>query len=103
MKGFYLFAVALVVFSCKTETPVKEISIKEDVYFLADDSQEGRETGSETEKKSANYLAERFKNMGLAPKGTDGYLQPFTFKPKTNPHTLKLLITQTKKTVRLRV
>ena len=86
MKGFYLFAALLVLFSCKTETPVKEVSMKEDVYFLADDSQKGRETGSEAEKQSANYLAERFKNMGLEPKGTDGYLQPFTFKPKTNPH-----------------
>lgn len=86
MKVFYLFAVLFLVFSCETETPVKEISMKEDVYFLADDSQEGRETGSEAEKTSANYLAERFKNMGLVPKGSDGYLQPFTFKPKTNPH-----------------
>ena len=86
MKGFYLFAVALLVFSCKTETPVKEVSMKEDVYFLADDAQEGRQTGSEAERQSANYLAERFKNMGITPKGTDGYLQPFTFKPKTNPH-----------------
>ncbi len=86
MKGFYLFAAALIVFSCKTETPVKEVTMKEDVYFLADDAQEGRETGSETERKSANYLAERFKDLGLEPKGTDGYLQPFTFKPKTNPH-----------------
>tara|TARA_R110000787_G_scaffold13189_4_gene41722 strand:- start:12559 stop:13788 length:1230 start_codon:yes stop_codon:yes gene_type:complete len=86
MKVFYLFTAALVVFSCKTETPVKEISMKEDVYFLADDAQEGRQTGSESEKLSANYLAERFKTMGLAPKGTDGYLQPFSFKPKTNPH-----------------
>ena len=64
MKGFYLFAAALIVFSCKTETPVKEVSMKEDVYFLADDAQEGRETGSETERKSANYLAERFKSLG---------------------------------------
>ncbi|MBT7242500.1 MAG: M28 family peptidase, partial [Flavobacteriaceae bacterium] len=86
MKVFYLFTAIFLVFSCETKKPVKEVSIKDDVYFLADDSQEGRKTGSETEKQSANYLAERFKNMGLAPKGTDGYLQPFTFKPKTNPH-----------------
>ena len=86
MKGFYLIAVVFLIFSCKTETPVKEVSMKEDVYFLADDAQEGRQTGSESERQSANYIAERFKNMGLVPKGTDGYLQPFTFKPKTNPH-----------------
>jgi len=86
MKVFYVFAIAFLLFSCKTETPVKEVSMKDDVYFLADDKLEGRETGTPTEKESAKYLAERFKNMGLDPKGTDEYLQYFTFKPKTHPH-----------------
>ncbi len=86
MKVFYVLAVAFLMFSCKTETPIKEVSMKEDVYFLADDKLEGRETGTPTEKESAKYLAERFKNMGLDPKGTDEYLQYFTFKPKTHPH-----------------
>jgi len=86
MKVFYVLAVTLFLFSCKTETPVKQTTMKEDVYFLADDKLEGRETGTATEKESANYLAERFKNMGLEAKGTDGYLQYFTFKPKTHPH-----------------
>ena len=86
MKGFYLLVAVLVIFSCKQETHTKEVSMKEDVYFLADDSQEGRETGSEKERQSADYLVERFKNLGLKPKGVKGYLQPFIFKPKTNPH-----------------
>ena len=86
MKGFYLLVAVLVIFSCKQETHTKEVSMKEDVYFLADDSQEGRETGSEKERQSADYLVERFKNLGLKPKGVNGYLQPFIFKPKTNPH-----------------
>ena len=86
MKVFYVLALTLIIFSCKTETPVKEVSMKDDVYFLADDKLEGRETGTPTEKESAKYLAERFKNIGLEAKGTDGYLQYFTFKPKTHPH-----------------
>ncbi len=86
MKVFYVLALTLFLFSCKTETPVKEVTMKEDVYFLADDKLEGRETGTAAEKESAKYLAERFKNMGIDAKGTDNYLQYFTFKPKTHPH-----------------
>ena len=86
MKVFYVLALTALFISCKTETPLKEVTMKDDVYFLADDKLEGRETGTPTEKESAKYLAERFKNMGLDPKGTDEYLQYFTFKPKTHPH-----------------
>ena len=86
MKGFYLFIAVLVLFSCKKDVSIQEVSMKEDVYFLADDAREGRETGSEKERQSADYLAERFRNLGLKPKGVNGYLQPFIFKPKTNPH-----------------
>jgi Zn-dependent M28 family amino/carboxypeptidase len=61
-------------------------SIKEDVMFLANDSLEGRQTGSKGEIKAAKYIAKRFSDLGLDPKGTDGYFQKFSFKPKTNPH-----------------
>ena len=62
------------------------ITIQEDVTFLADDKLEGRQTGSEGEKAAADYIAERFKNLGISPKGTNGYFQTFSFKPKTEPH-----------------
>ncbi|QOD59635.1 M28 family peptidase [Polaribacter haliotis] len=71
--------------SCKPEIN-QENRIKEDVTFLASDDLEGRQTGTEGEKKAANYIAERFKELGLQAKGTQEYLQAFTFKPKTNPH-----------------
>lgn len=61
-------------------------TMKEDVTFLADDALEGRETGTKGEQEAAVYIANRFKSMRLAPQGTDGYFQTFTFKPKTNPH-----------------
>ena len=71
--------------SCKQE-PVKIVSIKDDVTFLSDDALEGRQTGTDGEKAAADYIAKRFENLGLETKGTNGYYQNFTFKPKTNPH-----------------
>lgn len=78
-----LFLVFLI--ACKNET-LKTIAIKEDVSFLSDDILEGRQTGTEGEKAAAEYIANRFKNIGLEAKGTNGFFQTFTFKPKTNPH-----------------
>ncbi len=71
--------------SCKPEIN-QENRIKEDVAFLASDALEGRQTGTEGEKKAAKYISERFAELNLLEKGTNKYLQPFTFKPKTNPH-----------------
>ena len=71
--------------SCKPAIN-QETRIKEDVSFLASDKLEGRQTGTKGEKAAANYIQKRFKGLELQPKGTKGFLQPFTFKPKTNPH-----------------
>ena len=71
--------------SCKP-TVNKETRIKEDVTFLASDKLEGRQTGTKGEKASSAYIQKRFTELGLQPKGTSNFLQPFTFKPKTNPH-----------------
>jgi len=60
--------------------------IQKDVAFLADDKLEGRSTGTKGEKAAAAYIAKRFKEIGLEPKGTNEYFQDFTFKPKTHPH-----------------
>ncbi|WP_299332981.1 M28 family peptidase [uncultured Psychroserpens sp.] len=81
-----LFLFALL--GCKTDSKekVKSVSIKDDVTFLADDKLEGRQTGSDGEKEAAKYIAQRFENLGLSAKGTDGYFQTFSFKPKTDPH-----------------
>lgn len=73
---------------CKTdsEEKLKSVTIKEDVVFLASDELEGRQTGSDGEKAAADYIASRFKNLGLEAKGTKEYFQSFSFKPKTDPH-----------------
>jgi hypothetical protein len=81
-----LFLIFLSIFiSCKKEIN-QENRITEDVTFLASDALQGRQTGTDGEKKAAAYISKRFEELGLAKKGTQEYLQPFTFKPKTNPH-----------------
>jgi hypothetical protein len=48
-----------------------------DVSWLADDAREGRRAGSAGELEAARWLAQRFAELGLAPAGTDGFLQAF--------------------------
>ena len=85
MKNFLILIFLSLIISCTKENQ-PENKIKEDVAFLASDELEGRQTGTQAEKKAADYIANRFKNLGLDPKGTEGFIQPFTFMPKTNPH-----------------
>ena len=61
----------------KTEEGDKQIveNLKQHIYYLADDKLEGRRAGSNGEKLAVNYISDQFKAIGLAPKGTDGYLQ----------------------------
>jgi len=61
-------------------------TMQKDMEYLAADKLEGREFGSKGEVEAAKYLAKRFKKLGLEPKGTDGYFQVFSVKPKYNPH-----------------
>ncbi|MHB0755179.1 M28 family peptidase [Polaribacter sp. M15] len=85
MKNILFFIFLSILVSCKPEIN-QQNRIKEDVTFLASDELEGRQTGTAGEKKASEYIAKRFKELGLLQKGTKDYLQPFTFKPKTNPH-----------------
>ena len=85
MKNILFLIFLGFVFSCKPQIN-KENLIAEDVTFLASDALEGRQTGTKGEKEAATYIENRFKQLGLQPKGTPGFLQTFSFKPKTNPH-----------------
>lgn len=81
---FYILITLFI--SCKSEKQ-KTITLEEDITYLASDSLQGRETGTEYELKAATYIKERMERIGLAPKGNAGtYFQTFTFKPKTDPH-----------------
>lgn len=64
------------------------ISLKDDVTFLASDDLEGRKTGTEGEQKAAEYIVNRFTNIGLSPAGTDGFYQSYEVTPSQNPHEM---------------
>ena len=85
MRNFLIFFFLISFFSCSNHL-VEKSNIKDDVSFLADDALEGRQTGTEGEKKAANYIAKRFKDLGLTAKGTKNFHQEFSFIPKTDPH-----------------
>lgn len=50
------------------------------VKFLADDSLEGRDTGSEGLRKAQAYAVEQFEKAGLEPAGASGFYQPIRLK-----------------------
>lgn len=85
MRYTLIFIFLISFFACKNNT-TNNSKIKKDVAFLADDKLEGRQTGTVGEKKAAEYIINRFEELGLNPKGTNGFVQNFSFKPKTNPH-----------------
>ena len=47
------------------------------VQYLADDKLEGRRTGTRGELLAMQYIVDQYTQMGLEPKGTDGYVQEF--------------------------
>jgi Zn-dependent M28 family amino/carboxypeptidase len=49
------------------------------VKFLADDSLEGRDTGSQGLRQAQAYAVEQFEKAGLEPAGTNGFYQPVSF------------------------
>jgi len=49
------------------------------IQVLADDSMEGRGTGSRGFVKAADYVTDQFRAAGLRPAGVDGYRQPVDF------------------------
>jgi aminopeptidase YwaD len=55
--------------------------LQKDIRYLASDALEGRDTGTEGEALAAQYIAERYKALGLKPAGANNsYFQPFDFR-----------------------
>ena len=52
-------------------------NLKQHVQYLADDKLEGRRTGTKGEQLAQQYLVQQYTQMGLEPKGKEGYLQTF--------------------------
>ena len=93
MKKISLLVIFITLIGCKIDQK-PAIKIQEDVAFLADDKLEGRGTGTEGERLASDYIASRFEELGIAPKGDTGYFQEFSFKPKTDPHSEVKFINQ---------
>jgi aminopeptidase YwaD len=64
-------------------------NLQQHVKILSADIMEGRRTGTPGEKLAAEYIGSTFKNMGIAPKGRDGYYQSFFINDgkQVNPAT----------------
>jgi hypothetical protein len=58
-----------------TADPAKYLA---DVRTLAAPNMEGRGAGTKGIERAANFLARRYKSLGLQPAGTKGYFQPFS-------------------------
>lgn len=83
-----ILSIGVLFSSCQPKKPDAGISMKEDVTFLASDDLEGREIGTDGEKKAANYIIKRFQEIGLKPGGTNEYYQEFEVTPAMNPHEM---------------
>jgi len=53
--------------------------LKRHISTLASDEYGGREPGTRGEELAHNYITREFSSIGIAPMGSKGYLQPFTF------------------------
>lgn len=87
-SSFLVPCLAISLFSCDGPPSDEKLltNLKEDVEFLAADDLGGRAIGTEGEVKAAEYLAKEFEKVGLVPKGTEGFFQPFTVSKPSNPH-----------------
>ncbi len=88
MKGKYLLNLFLVLFFGQITFGQVQFSfdpeeVKERVHYdinqLASEEMEGREAGTEGERKAAAFIQSRFEEAGLQPLFGDSYLQDFEF------------------------
>jgi hypothetical protein len=72
---------------------VEQDDVREQEEALADDSMQGRLTGTPGMERAARYLAGRFRHFGVQPAGEDGYFQhlPLAAAPGGGPLRLRLL------------
>jgi len=56
---------------------ISENNLKTHLFTIASDQMEGRDTGSEGQKKAGNYIIEHYKNIGFPfPPNAENYYQP---------------------------
>jgi len=52
-------------------------NLQSHISYLASDKLEGRRAGTAGEKLAGEYISQKFQELGLQPKGSDGFFQPF--------------------------
>ena len=85
MKNLVLFACSLLSLSVSAQKKNKTAEkfaqtitaadLKTHLYFLASPEMEGRETGTEGQRKAAEYLKQQFQRIGIAPGNNGNYEQ----------------------------
>ena len=80
MKLKFLAAAAIVLLVSQDPTDGRRWWAR--IEYLADDSLQGRDVGSEGFEKAAVYVAAQFEKIGLKPAGVDGYRQPVMFESR---------------------
>ncbi len=53
-------------------------NLKKHIGYLASDELEGRRAGTNGENLAKEYIAKQFQQIGLQPKGAEGFFQPFS-------------------------
>lgn len=85
----FLITTSLLLATLKAQTISIE-QLKKHIEYLASDNLKGRATGTEDEKKAAQYIAQQFEQYHLKPltnqKNQASYFYEFTFRKKKNPH-----------------
>jgi hypothetical protein len=68
---------ALTAVSANAPTREQQVGARcwDDVRVLSDDAMEGRRAGSEAHRRAARFVADNFREAGLKPGGSNGYLQ----------------------------
>ena len=93
---FILFCVGQLAFAqdCSKVDKKAVKRLKNDIYTLASDQMEGRNPGTSGEIKARNYLRKRMLEIKLESKGTEGFVQVFSYfeKVKQKPNKTKLSI-----------
>ena len=90
MKGKTIISLLFIFSSCISNTDNQEEIISKmraEVTYLSSDKLEGRETGTEGERLAAEFIASKFTEYNLIPKGTEDYYQYFDATIKENPHS----------------
>ena len=75
-----IIAASLLFAGCSEQKTTLDQRFRQHIEFLASDDLQGREAGTEAEKKAAEYIAAQFEKIGLEPLGVeDSWYQDFDF------------------------